>query len=93
VSALTSSSWPNPFNPAVTISYAIPSAGDVSVRIFSAEGRLLRTLISDETVHAGHHSVVWDGTDETGGQVGSGVYFYEVVHQEARTSAKMVLLK
>jgi hypothetical protein len=83
---------PNPFNPVTSIRFAAPSEGRVSVRVYNVRGELVRTLL-DGGVAAGEHSLVWDGTDDRGAAVSSGVYLYEVSGFGQRTSKKMALLK
>jgi hypothetical protein len=65
---------PNPFNPATTISFTLPSETEVQVSIFDAAGRLVKTL-QVGTMSAGHNGLQWNGTDERGQPVSSGVYF------------------
>jgi len=84
---------PNPFNPSTTIRYSVSSAGPVSIRVYNAGGALVRTLVS--TAHApGAYSVRWDGTDDRGRHLGSGVYFYRIESAGGfRDSKKLILLK
>lgn len=84
------SCYPNPCNPSATIRFALPAAGRARLAIYDARGRLVRTLV-DEALAEGAHAVVWNGTDESGGRVGSGVYFYRVV-ADKRSEAKKILL-
>jgi hypothetical protein len=65
---------PNPFRDAAVIRYASPSESLVSLEIYDLSGRLVRSLLDDE-VPPGYHSVIWDGRDDAGAEVGSGVYF------------------
>jgi hypothetical protein len=83
---------PNPFNPAVAIRYELPQAGMVVVVIYDLLGRQVRMLV--EADHdAGWYTVVWDGRDEGGQQVGSGVYLVRLKAGAFTQSRKMVLLK
>lgn len=84
--------FPNPFNPATTISYALPERVHVDLAIFNLLGQRVRTL-RDETAAAGKYSVVWDGRDQTGRPVASGVYFYRLSSDKFVASRKMLLLK
>lgn len=68
--------YPNPFNPTTTLSYTMPQAGRLSLKVFDLRGRLVRALL-DERREAGPGQVIWNGLDETGARVPSGVYFYE----------------
>jgi hypothetical protein len=84
--------YPNPFNPSTTIAYELPAAESVSLKVYNAAGRLVRTL-EDGTRNAGRHEVRWDGTDTGGRSVASGLYYYRLeAGGEARTRP-MVLLK
>ena len=68
---------PNPFNPQTTIRFDLAEAGLVSLRVFDAHGRCVRTLV-DGSKPAGSHTTVWDGRDTTGAPVASGVYWYRI---------------
>jgi hypothetical protein len=83
---------PNPFNPQTMISFALPSDMPVSLKVYSAEGKLVRTLLSDRQP-AGTHRVLWDGRDGSGRAVASGVYLYRLVTPEGAVSGKAALLK
>jgi hypothetical protein len=84
---------PNPFNPSTRISYVVPEAADVSLKVYNLTGKLVRTLL-DGPGAAGPAEVTWDGRDETGQAVASGTYFYEL-RADGRLvqSRKMQLLK
>lgn len=84
--------YPNPFNPATAISFEAPSAGRAVLRIYDVRGALVRTLL-DRVVPAGEASLRWDGKDDAGRQVQSGIYFYELRLGAERVSRKMVLLR
>jgi len=83
---------PNPFNPATTISFALPDAGQVDLAVFDVSGRRVATL-ADGFLSAGPHRVVWDGTDARGLAVGSGVYFVRLEADGSAATRKMLLLK
>jgi hypothetical protein len=84
---------PNPFNPATTITYDIASsAGPVSLRLYDAGGRLVRTLVT-EVQGPGRHSIVWHGRDNRGSPVGSGVYYYSLKTPRNHFTKKMLLLR
>ena len=83
---------PNPFNPTTLISYSLPAREHVTVSVYDAAGRLVRTLVN-ETRGAGAHDVQWDGRDDAGVTVGSGVYFYRLSAGSFTESRKMVMLK
>jgi hypothetical protein len=68
--------YPNPFNPATVISYTLPSAAHVDLRIYDVSGRLVRVLRDNALEDPGHHEAQWDGRDRFGREVSSGVYYY-----------------
>jgi hypothetical protein len=73
--AFSVSAYPNPFNPSTTLSYRLPQDAVVSVQIYDLIGRKVRSLV-DESKSAGYYRIVWNGRDEAGSQVASGVYLY-----------------
>jgi hypothetical protein len=83
---------PNPFNPATTIGFTVPSRTNVTLQVFDVAGRLVTTLV-DEPRNAGRYSAMWNGVDATGARVGSGVYFYRLSAGNHSLTRKMVLLK
>ena len=83
---------PNPFNPQTTISIEMPAAGFASVRVFDVRGALVKTLRSG-TLGAGRHEVRWDGRDNTGRSVASGVYFVQLEAGDVHVTKRAVLLK
>ncbi len=83
---------PNPFNPATKISFSIPESGHVDLRVYDVAGRLIRTLV-DGKLAADRHEVIWDGTNNGGRRVASGVYFYRIEAGKHEMTKKMVLLR
>ena len=83
---------PNPFNPSTTIEFFIPDTEHVSLQVFNVSGRLIRTLV-DDTSEPGSHSITWDGLDENGNSVPSGVYFSRIRTEKTTLSKKMILLR
>jgi hypothetical protein len=84
---------PNPFNPTTVINYDVPEGGGmVTLRIYDVSGRLCRTL-ANGVVSAGEKSVTWNGRDDHGRHVTSGVYFYRMTAPGFTKTRKMVLLK
>ncbi|MCK4916476.1 MAG: hypothetical protein KAS89_09895 [Candidatus Eisenbacteria sp.] len=69
---------PNPFGHRTALSYELPSAGMVGVRVFDVSGRLVRTLVDAEYQEAGPRTLVWNGRDDSGRPAASGVYFFRV---------------
>jgi hypothetical protein len=92
VSVTLDQNTPNPFNPSTTISFTLPAREQVTVSIYDANGRLVRTLLN-ESRDFGTHSVTWDGRSDAGSTVGSGVYFYRLTAGKYSESKKMVMLK
>ena len=84
--------WPNPFNPETTIAFDLPQAGSVELQVFDLLGQTVRTLVAQE-LSAGGHQVVWNGLDESGARVGSGVYFYRLQAGSQVQMRRMLLLK
>jgi hypothetical protein len=84
--------YPNPFNPTTTISYLLPGPQRVILEVFDQRGRLVRTLLSEHRP-AGHGNVSWDGTDDRGRAVASGVYVYRLRADTFETSKKMALVR
>lgn len=87
-----SQSRPNPFNPTTTIEYDIPHTEQVTLRIYDTLGREVRTLVNARQP-AGFHQVVWDGRNQQGRMVGSGVYLYTLTAGAFNQSKRMTLLK
>ena len=92
VDALKVSCRPNPFNPSVTISYAMPQTGHMNMQVYDMQGRLVNTLI-DGTVAAGPGEVTWRGTDLKNHTVAAGIYFCRIETDNARTVRKLLMVK
>jgi hypothetical protein len=84
--------YPNPFNPRTSISFTVAEPGHVALRVYDLTGRLVRTL-ADEQRSPNEYQLYWDGRDDAGKQVGSGVYYYSLEIGQERQTKKMVLLK
>lgn len=84
--------YPNPFNPSTEISFSLPRASHVTLNVFNITGRRVATLV-DRRLEAGDHAVTWDGTDESGARVATGVYLYRIEAAEFTSSRKMLLVK
>jgi hypothetical protein len=84
--------YPNPFNPSTTIAFHLPHSGATSLKVYDVRGRLVRTLIN-EVRQAGQHHQEWDGRNNQGQRVASGVYMYRLVFGNVVQTRKMTLLK
>jgi len=86
--------YPNPFNPTTTIRYDLPEASEIKLTVYNVSDQEIKTLATGK-VDAGSHSIVWDGQDNAGNAVPSGVYFYKlsVESQQWQRMKKMVLIK
>lgn len=91
-SVLLESNYPNPFNPSTTIRFGLSQDDNVSLKIFNALGQEVATLVN-EFRNAGYHDVVWNGTDNSGNQVTSGIYFYRLSTGSFVEVKKMLLTK
>ncbi len=83
---------PNPFNPTTRISYEIPEAGHVTLKIFNAVGQHVATLVNDYQ-EAGAKEITWNGKDDSGNEVASGLYLYRLQAGDQIKTMKMNLLK
>ncbi len=83
---------PNPFNPTTTIGFDLPARADVDLSVYDPAGRLVRTLVRAPLL-AGSHSVVWNGKDQNGIDVASGVYFYRLAAGGFVETRKLLLVR
>lgn len=84
--------FPNPFNPTTTIKYQLPVIGTVRLVVYNALGQQVRTLVNGR-VAAGYHDVTWNGRNDKGDPVGSGIYIYRFESGSFRQVRKMLLIK
>ena len=84
--------YPNPFNPSTKITVSIDREMFMSLIIYDVAGRYIRTLFS-EIINSGESSVIWNGRDDHGKKVSSGIYFYELRSEMNTKAKKMVLIK
>ena len=84
--------YPNPFNPETTISFSILNSENVKLSIYNIRGQLVKTLLN-ENMSAGHHLVNWNGTDNIGNNVSSGLYFYRIETNSFSDVKRMLLMK
>jgi hypothetical protein len=87
-----SQNYPNPFNPSTKIEFTLAKSGFVTLQIYDILGRKVRTLVSEE-LSSGYKSVIWDGKNDDGEAVASGVYFYQLKVGDFSEPKKMLLLK
>jgi len=83
---------PNPFNPSTSIVFTIAAPGSVELAVYAATGQLVRTLVS-RTMSAGTHEVVWDGRDDSGRPVSSGVYLSRLAAGKSVAVGRMALVR
>ena len=86
--------YPNPFNPATTISFTISSNDEVftSLEVFNVKGQKVKTLVT-EPLSSGSYKIVWDGKNEKDENVASGLYYYKLKTDDFNSSGKMLMLK
>jgi hypothetical protein len=84
--------YPNPFNPITTINYSLKENSKVSLKVYNIKGQKVKQLVSEQ-LSAGQHSVVWNGIDDNGKSVSSGIYFYKLKAGNYQKVKKMLLLK
>ncbi len=87
-----SQNYPNPFNPETKFSFDLTFPTHVSLAIYNVAGQKVATLV-DAYLNVGTHTVTWDGTNERGETVSSGIYFYRVVTEENAVTKTMILMK
>ena len=83
---------PNPFNPSTKIRFVLTTPGRATLRIYSPGGRLIRTLVSGHLI-SGPHEATWNGQDDAGRPVSTGIYLYELTAGDSRQTRKMTLVK
>ena len=84
--------YPNPFNPTTTISYNIPQANHVVLKVYDIQGKEITTLVNEQK-SSGQHHISWDGKDNNGLNVTSGLYVYKLIAGDVVKSNKMILVK
>ena len=85
--------YPNPFNPSTRIKFSIPSDMNISINVYDVMGRQVKTILSGSHA-AGRYSVIWNGSDQHGRSVSSGIYFYELKGADDLVDTrKMILIK
>lgn len=92
VTTALSQNYPNPFNPATKIDFSLGMDVHTTLEVYNIRGQLVKTLV-DEPLSQGNHSVIWNGVNTGGRQVGSGVYFYRLQVGEETLHRRMMLIK
>ena len=92
VTAFQMRNYPNPFNPETTISYTLPAKGQVCLEIYNSKGQLVKSLLNEQQAK-GEHSLTWNGKDNVGHSVASGLYLCRITSAGQHESRKMLLLK
>ncbi len=85
-------SFPNPFNPATTIRFALPAAARTSLVIYDVKGRVIKTLVDTE-LEAATHTYQWRGRDNQGRATSAGIYFYKITSGDHQAVGRMALIK
>jgi flagellar hook assembly protein FlgD len=94
ISTVLHQNYPNPFNPETKISFYLPQDTEkLDLKIFNIRGQLVRTLVEGEPHFRGEYQVTWDGRNDSGRPVTSGVYFYRMTTPSFDQVNKMLLLK
>lgn len=86
------SNYPNPFNPSTTIEYSLKADSKIEIQILDSLGRLVRTLFNGPS-GSGTHRLTWDGRDDSGHPLSSGLYYYQITSAAFTSANKMLLLK
>jgi len=84
--------YPNPFNPVTTIRYQLPKANHVKLEVFTITGQKVKTLVNENQA-ANYHTIQWNGLNETGSRIASGIYLFRIEAGEFVKTQKMLLLK
>jgi len=84
--------FPNPFNPSTTIEYSVTKSGVATIEIFNVKGQLVKTVWNGKQ-EAGTYKMRWDGMNQNGKSVGSGIYFAKLKSIDGETVKKLILLK
>jgi hypothetical protein len=92
VTAFQMKNYPNPFYPETSISYTLPAKGQVCLEIYNSKGQLVRSLVNEQQAK-GEHSLTWNGKDNDGHSVASGLYLCRITSAGQHESRKLMLLK
>jgi hypothetical protein len=92
VSYALGQNYPNPFNPTTTIRYSLAKRSDVALEIYNTLGQRVRTLLSGSQT-TGEYAITWDGTNDNGAHVASGIYFYRLRTEEFNAVRKLAMIR
>jgi hypothetical protein len=85
--------FPNPFNPSTMINFDLPKQSAVTLEIYDVLGQKVKTLVNGETMDPGYYHIIWNGTNQSGSTVSTGIYFYRIVADKFTSLKKMMFLK
>ncbi len=85
--------YPNPFNPSTTIQFFLPVKKEISLVIYNSSGQKVKTLVNNQVFNKGRYVQEWDGTNDNGKQVASGMYIYKLKFGNFSKSKRMLLVK
>ena len=92
ITTMLQGNYPNPFNPETTIRFATKNSGNVKITIYNIKGQVVKTL-ADKVYPAGNHQLIWNGKDDKGRSVSSGIYMYRMETPSYAKTMKMMLMK
>ena len=84
--------YPNPFNPSTTIQFSIPGSAKIKLDIYNIKGQLVKSLVNT-SLPGGNHSIIWNGDDQSGKTVGSGIYLYRLSSPWGNVNSRMMMVK
>jgi hypothetical protein len=85
--------YPNPFNLSTIIAFQLPRSRVVTLSIYDITGKEVKTLVNNQQYAPGEHEIKWDGLTDTGKEVSSGIYLYELTTSRFRQAKKMLYVK
>jgi len=92
-SFVLSQNYPNPFNPSTRIKFSLPQTEKVKLEVYDIQGNLIKSLVDYELYQPGNYEVTWDGSDNHGSCVASGIYFTKMQAGKFAQTKKMNLVK
>jgi len=87
-----SQNYPNPFNPTTTIKFNLKKSMQIKLIVYNMLGQQVKTLV-DQKMLAGSHIATWNGQDDSGNMLASGIYYYSLETESFKTTKKMALIK